>query len=85
MAEKAAVNRLQEETTELESRVLSSRDDLSRANSRKQLLQAKIIESERSLDDGVRELESIRGQVRTADDLLVDLRGHVETEDVTIR
>ena len=38
LAEKAAVNRLQEETTELESRVLSSRDDLSRANSRKQLL-----------------------------------------------
>ena len=85
LAEKAAVNRLQEETTELESRVLSSRDDLSRANSRKQLLQVKIVESERSLDDGVRDLESIRGQVRTADNLLVELRGHVETEDVTIR
>ena len=57
--EKSAVNRLLEETAELESRVVSSRDDLSRKNSRKQLLQAQIIESERSLDNGVQELENL--------------------------
>lgn len=85
LAEKSAVNRLLEETAELESRVVSSRDDLSRKNSRKQLLQAQIIESERSLDNGVQELENLRGKVRTTDDLLVELRSRVEVEDVTIR
>ena len=85
LAEKSAVNRLQEESAELESRVVSSRDDLARTNNRKQLLQAQIIESERSLDDGAQELENLRGKVRTADDLLVELRSQVEAEDVTIR
>ena len=79
------MNRLQEESAELESRVVSSRDDLARTNNRKQLLQAQIIESERSLDDGAQELENLRGKVRTADDLLVELRSQVEAEDVTIR
>ena len=79
------VRRLEDASAEFESRVASRRDDLSRSDSRRQSLKVQITESERLLDREVRELETLRSDVRSADDCLTESRGLVEAEQTAIR
>ncbi len=81
----AEVVRLEEASAELETRATTRRDDLSRADSRRQSLQVQIGESARRFDRGVGELERLRQEMQAADDALTGLRTRVDAQDVAIR
>ena len=81
----ADVVRLEEASAELEARITTRHDDLSRTDSRRQSLQVQIGESEHRLDRDVSELELLRQEVLAADDALTGLRTRGDTQEVDIR
>jgi chromosome segregation protein len=79
------IQRLEEASRELETRVVGRRDDLARAQSRRAALIDTIATSDTKLDTGLRELDELRERVRTADEQSQALRAEFEGQDIRIR
>jgi chromosome segregation protein len=79
------VQRLIEAGAELEARIAARQDDLTRNETRREDLRAGIIESERLLDEDVRVFESLKNEVRAADDDSSTLRIRFDAEEQEIR
>ena len=81
----AEVLRLEEGARELEIRIATRLAERQQTHSRREALIAAIASGERSLDEDVLALESMRGTLREADDAAAALRGRVDEQDATIR
>jgi chromosome segregation protein len=79
------IQRLEEASQELETRVVSRREDLARAQSRRAALVETIAASEATLDAGLRELDELRDRVRAADEQSQSLRAEFEGQETRIR
>jgi chromosome segregation protein len=62
------VQRLEEASHDLESRVVARQEELRRTQSRRAGLQASIVASEATLDEGLRAFDDLRDKVRQADE-----------------
>jgi chromosome segregation protein len=79
------IQRLEDASRDLATRIVSRRDDATRAQSRRAALIDTIASSEAALDAGLRELDELREQVRTADERSQALRAEFESQEVRIR
>jgi chromosome segregation protein len=81
----AEVERLEEGARELEQRIRARAAELEQTHARRQSLLQAVAESERSLDDAIRALEGMRGDLRSADEAASALRAKVDEQDAIIR
>ena len=81
----ADVQRLEAASAELESRLTGRRDDLQRNETRRTELGESIVTSEATLDEGLRNFDSLRDSVRQADERSQALRTEFEDQDGHIR
>jgi len=81
----ADVGRLEEASTELETRIAGRRAELRRATDRRTALSAAIVDAERQLDADVRTFAGLRADVRVADDRSMELKGAFDAQEVRIR
>ena len=81
----AEVLRLEEAARDLEQRVATRAAELEQTHARRESLLQAIAEGERTLDDDIRALESLRVELRAADDESGDLRVKVDAQDAVIR
>jgi chromosome segregation protein len=81
----AEVQRLEESARELEERVATRRDDLSRTHSRRTALLESITASEATLDASLRVFDELRERVRDADQASQALRAEFEQQEIRIR
>jgi chromosome segregation protein len=79
------IQRLEEASSELATRVVSRRDDLARAQSRRAALVETIAASEAKLDAELRALDGLRERVRAADEHSQALRAEFESQEGRIR
>jgi chromosome segregation protein len=79
------VQRLEDATGELETRVSTRRDDLHRTQARRSTLLETIVSSEAKLDEGVRAFDDLRERVRLADEASQALRAGFEEQEGRIR
>jgi chromosome segregation protein len=79
------IQRLEEAAGELENRVARRREDLARADVRRNELHESIVSSEARLDADLRTFDDVREQVRIADDLSQALRAEFDAQEVRIR
>ena len=79
------VQRLEDAGRELESRIVSRRDELGRADARRGQLRETIVAAEAQLDADVRDFDDLRQSVRTAEDRCQSLRAGFDAEDVRIK
>ncbi|MBA3232295.1 MAG: chromosome segregation protein SMC [Acidobacteria bacterium] len=79
------IQRLEEAAQELETRVVTRRDDLARTHTRRTGLLETIVAAEARLDAGLRELDDLRDHVRGADEQSQALRAHFESQEGRIR
>jgi chromosome segregation protein len=81
----ADVMRLDEGARELESRITARAAELESARSRREGLIAAVADGERALDEEVRSLDALRGELREADDAAAALRASADEQDLRIR
>jgi chromosome segregation protein len=81
----AEVERLEEGARELEHRVAARAAELEQTHARRESLLAAIADGERALDDDIRALETLRDNLRGADDRAAALRARVDEQDAIIR
>ena len=79
------VVRMEQSATELERRLAACQRDIALMGEQRERLVDGVGDHERQLDEDVRLLESLREQVREADDRAGELRTAVETQDQMIR
>jgi len=79
------VVRMEQGATELERRLAACQRDIALMGEQRERLVDGVGDHERQLDEDVRLLESLREQVREADERASDLRTAVETQDQMIR
>ena len=77
----AEVQRLDEAGRELESRVTTRRDELVRAETKREQLRESIAAAEAELDRGHRDFEALRQRVRVAEERGLELRAGVEEHE----
>ena len=79
------VQRLEDATRELETRVVARAEELQRNASRREALREAIETSERQLDGEIRTFDDLKEQVRTADEASQTLRAQFDAQETTIR
>ena len=79
------IRRLEEAGRELESRVTTRRDELVRADSRRQQLREAIATAETTLDQDLRLFEQLRQNVRSAEERCLGLRSTFEEHEARIK
>jgi chromosome segregation protein len=67
--------RLEESARDLDARIEGRRADTGRTETRRAELRASIADTERRLDEGVRTLDALKAQLRSADEQLAGVRG----------
>jgi chromosome segregation protein len=77
--------RLEEAAGELETRIGARSGELEQTRETRQRLLAAVDDGERILDEQVRALETLREELRTADDAANELRIKVDAQDAVIR
>jgi chromosome segregation protein len=81
----AEVERLDEGARELEQRIAARAGEREQTHARREALLAAIADGERALDDDIRALESMRDDLRAADDAATGVRTQVDAQDLVIR
>ncbi|MBI3046945.1 MAG: chromosome segregation protein SMC [Acidobacteria bacterium] len=81
----AEVLRLEESARDVEQRIAARAAELDLARSRREALLQAVAEGGRSLDEDIRTLESLRYDVRQADEGAADVRVRVDAQDAAIR
>ena len=81
----AEVVRLQEGARELEDRIAARATELAQTTSRRQMLAQSIADGERTLDGDIRALDTVRQDLRAADEAAAALREKVDAQDFVIR
>jgi chromosome segregation protein len=79
------VKRLEEAGRELEARVTTRRDELLRAESRREQLREAIVTAEAALDEDLRVFEELRQNVRAAEERCLGLRSTFEDHEARIK
>jgi chromosome segregation protein len=79
------VQRLEEAARELAARLERRQQDLERAETRRTELAAGIVTAEARLDADLRMFDTLKEEVRTADDQSQELRGRFEQQELVIR
>ena len=77
--------RLEEARRELESRIAARTTEIQRTEVRREELRASIIETERAIDENVRQLEVLRSEIQGLDERVVTLRAEFTERDHAIR
>ncbi len=77
--------RLVESLAEVEARLHARRQEISRTETRRDELTQSIGDTERLLDEDVRVLETLRGEMRGLDEEVSDLRGRFGAKELDIR
>jgi chromosome segregation protein len=81
----AEVSRLEEAARDVEGRITARSGELEQARSRREALLIAADTETRTLDEDMRSLDGLRGDVRVADDAAAAMRGAVEGQDAVIR
>jgi chromosome segregation protein len=81
----AEVLRLEEGARDLETRIDSRRTEIAQIRGRREALIAQVAAGERALDHDVRALDTLRSELRLADEAAAGLRRDVEAQDLVIR
>jgi chromosome segregation protein len=81
----AEVLRLEEGARDLETRIDSGRTEIAQIRGRREALIAQVAAGERALDHDVRALDTLRSELRLADEAAAGLRRDVEAQDLVIR
>jgi chromosome segregation protein len=81
----AEIARLEESSRDLELRIEQRSAELEQTRARREALLTAIAEGERALDGDIRALESMRDDLRAADEAASALRGKVDEQDGVIR
>jgi chromosome segregation protein len=81
----AEVLRLEEGSRELETRIGARAGEQAGARTRREALLTAITEGERALDEEIRALDTLRDDLRTADEAAAALRTAVDDQDALIR
>lgn len=79
------IQRLEEAAGELEARVARRREDLARSDTRRAELGAAIVASDATLDADLRTFDTLREQVRVADDRSQALRAEFDEQELGIK
>jgi chromosome segregation protein len=79
------VQRLEEASRELEARLERRRHDLERNESQRQALGEAIVTAERTLDTDLRTFDTLKDEVRSADEQSQALRARFEEQETVIR
>ena len=79
------VARLEETSRDLESRLASRRSEIARTETRRTELHEAIRETERLLDENIREIEELKQQMRGLDENFVELRSRFGVREHDIR
>jgi len=79
------VLRLREAAQELEARIAARAEERRQTSARREELLEAIAAGERMLDEDIRVLDALRGELGAADDAAGALRAAVDAQDVTIR
>ncbi|OFW51698.1 MAG: hypothetical protein A3G77_12515 [Acidobacteria bacterium RIFCSPLOWO2_12_FULL_68_19] len=81
----AEVLRLEEAADDVEQRIAARAAELDLARTRREALLQAVTEGGRALDQDIRTLETLRDDVRQADEAVADVRGRVDAQDAAIR
>ena len=81
----AEVERLEESARELEQRIGLRGAELEQTQARRASLLQAVVDGERTLDDDIRALDVLRGELRTADEQAEALRMQVDAQEIVIR
>jgi chromosome segregation protein len=81
----AEVARLEEASRELEDRISARASEFAQTTSRRQALLQSVADGERTLDADIRALETLREDLRSADEAAAALREQVDAQDFVIR
>ncbi len=81
----AEVERLEESSRELEHRIAFRTAELDQARSRREALLTSVEESVRTLDADIQALDTMRQDLRDADDAATSVRTRVDAQDAVIR
>ena len=81
----ADVGRFETSVVELKQRVTSQAEEVRRTETKRQSLDASILDTERALDREIQTFDTLRADVRAADDRLADLHTHFDTQESVIR
>jgi chromosome segregation protein len=79
------VLRLEESARELEGRIAQRATELEQTRARREGLLQAVAEGERTLDDDIRALDTLREDMRVADEAAAALREKVDAQDFVIR
>jgi chromosome segregation protein len=79
------VLRLEEGARELETRIVARQAEVEQTRATRERLLSAIEDGERALDERIRALDELRGELRSADDAAGELRSKVDAQDVVIR
>jgi chromosome segregation protein len=79
------VARLEEGARELEQRIATRASELEQTRARRESLLSAIAGGELALDQDIRALEGMQGDLRAADDAATEVRTKVEAQDLVIR
>jgi chromosome segregation protein len=81
----AEVERLEESSRELEQRIAFRAAELDQTRSRREALLTSVADSVRTLDADIQALETMRQDLRAADEAATSVRTRVEAQDAVIR
>ena len=82
---KSEGRRLEDGAADLEARLTARRDEIERTDARRGQLRESISSTEKSLDESVRLLESLRNEMRGFDDTVSGLRGKFSEKEHELR
>jgi len=85
LALEGEVRRLEEAAGEVEQRIAARAAELEHARSRREALLQTVHDETRTLDDDIRALDTLRTEVRIADEASATVRGAVDGQDAVIR
>jgi chromosome segregation protein len=85
LALEGEVRRLEEASHEVEERIAARAAELEQARSRRDALLQAVVDETRTLDEDVRALDTLRTEVRIADEAAATVRGAVDGQDAVIR